>query len=153
MDLEVASGCEILFQSTNGFESCFHVQLILRLQVMWGQAWVVVHSWWPYIICAHNCHCRQYKSMAHLFFFPWLAFCSSKMCLVLPRHILTLSIHFLGSCYAGSKTCITWVQSVSGHHSSCWGKKIDQAKGKQYFCTLPAIATIYTYIVGVCKHL
>jgi hypothetical protein len=34
MDLEVASGCEILFQSTNGFESCFHVQLILRLQVM-----------------------------------------------------------------------------------------------------------------------
>jgi hypothetical protein len=34
MDLEVASGCEIFFQSTNGFESCFHVQSILRLQVM-----------------------------------------------------------------------------------------------------------------------
>ncbi len=74
------------FQSTNVFESCFHVQSILRLQVMWGQDWLVVVSE-PYIICAHNCHCRQYKSIAYLFFFPWLAFCSSKMCLVLPRDL------------------------------------------------------------------
>ncbi len=30
-----------------------------------------------------------------------------------------------------AKTCITWIQSVSGHHPSFCKQKMDQAKGKQ----------------------
>jgi hypothetical protein len=109
-----------IFQSTNVFESCFHVQSILCA----GQD----------IIHVLNMEATNLYSAAQ-------------------TYLDAVHTHF-GSCYAGSKTCITRVQSVSGHHSSFWGKKIDQAKGRQYVCTLPAIATICTYNVGsasICK--
>lgn len=101
------------------------------------------------IICAHSSS------------YPWLPFCPSKMCLVMPKQLL----HF-GSClctlwpcnahvcvqnvlimgalcvHYKPKTCITWVQSLLRHHplfvweNDWWSyRQMRKEKSMQYFCT------------------
>lgn len=69
-------------------------------------------------------------------FFPTLPNCLSKICLVMPIHILMLPRHTSGPVmlcipHYKHKMCTTWVQIVSGHHPSFLEKKKDRAKGRQ----------------------
>jgi len=135
----------------------------------------------PQIICAHTCYCRPYLyGLLSLFFFSlWLAFSPSKICLVLLRHILVLPIHTLvavvihglgnlmdtqecmfWACHELGvnympKMCIKWVQSVSGHHPSFFGNKMDltwgrNVKKRSRLFVLPAITTMCAHtMLGV----
>jgi hypothetical protein len=95
---------------------------------------LITHSsmYRPNIICVYTCYCRPYKSI--VCFFSWLALVQDVSGGVQTHFefycarfeaVMNINIHYI------AKTCITWIQSVSGHHPTFCKKKMDQTKGKQ----------------------
>lgn len=79
---------------------------------------------------------------------PLLPSCPSKMCLVMPRHILMLPIHTLGhvmhslgGVHYKTILCITWVQSVVWAASIFLEKKIDRDKERLLVLSATTIGT------------
>ncbi len=69
------------------------------------------------IIHAHTCYCRQYKILPASSF-HWVPFCPSKMCLVLPTHILAPVMQVLGAWNGLTRThsgCPLKAQNVHQH--------------------------------------
>jgi hypothetical protein len=81
-------------------------------------------------------YCRQYKTTA-CFFFLWLSFFLSKMCLEVAQHILVLPITHFRLCYAHLGTVST---SIIFWENRWIRPRADKGKKKKQ-TILPAIST------------